>query len=419
MTQTCWYDKDGICESMNRALSQALPVLNQTPHIAAFQRLMDSITARAGKGLKILDIGCGTAMISLFCKDHHYTGCDLPHIIEGCAKVNYPMHNYFAIDILNCTDFSFIEKYDVIIINALIDIMEQPMPVLQQVLAHAQHYILLHRQEISVARPTQSFLNPSYTSQTWHSIINKTDFEKLAADNFFKIATEEKCGFANWENDGNSFVLEKSRNWALHNIDRKLFQKFFTDKKNGFFIEAGANDGLRQSNTMFFEHYHNWNGLLIEAVPVLAEQCRKNRSVNTIVENAALVSHQYRDKKCIIEYTPECYGLMSVMKGVENTAERLKAAGEDGVGVWAPAKTLDSILEKHKKKIPSVIDLMVLDVEGYELEALKGIDFDKWNIRMLLVEELDHESRKNVDYLQQWYHRSERLGENDIVYLRK
>ncbi len=37
--------------------------------------------------------------------------------------------------------------------------------------------------------------------------------------------------------------------------------------KNGFFIEAGAVDGVRLSNSLHFELRHNWTGLLVEPNP--------------------------------------------------------------------------------------------------------------------------------------------------------
>ena len=46
-------------------------------------------------------------------------------------------------------------------------------------------------------------------------------------------------------------------------LDIKL-DEIFDSKKNGFFIELGANNGLTQSNTAFFEKYRNWSGILIE-----------------------------------------------------------------------------------------------------------------------------------------------------------
>ena len=39
----------------------------------------------------------------------------------------------------------------------------------------------------------------------------------------------------------------------------------FSLQTNGFFIEAGANDGEFLSNTLYMERFLNWTGLLVEA----------------------------------------------------------------------------------------------------------------------------------------------------------
>lgn len=57
----------------------------------------------------------------------------------------------------------------------------------------------------------------------------------------------------------------------------------------GFYIEAGGNNGLMQSNSLLFDRFFGWNGLLIEPSPSAYAQCKANRP-NAIVENFALVS---------------------------------------------------------------------------------------------------------------------------------
>ena len=42
-----------------------------------------------------------------------------------------------------------------------------------------------------------------------------------------------------------------------------------SNKRNGFFIEAGAFDGEVKSNTLYFEIKYNWTGLLVEPNPTL------------------------------------------------------------------------------------------------------------------------------------------------------
>ena len=48
-----------------------------------------------------------------------------------------------------------------------------------------------------------------------------------------------------------------------------LVDQMLNSMRNGFFVEAGAADGQKLSNTLFFELKRNWTGLLVEPNPVL------------------------------------------------------------------------------------------------------------------------------------------------------
>lgn len=50
--------------------------------------------------------------------------------------------------------------------------------------------------------------------------------------------------------------------FSLNGIDFKLEK--YLDYSNGYFVELGANDGVRQSNTKYFEQFRKWTGTLIE-----------------------------------------------------------------------------------------------------------------------------------------------------------
>jgi len=61
----------------------------------------------------------------------------------------------------------------------------------------------------------------------------------------------------------------------------KWVAEFLEFKKNGYFIEVGAYDGIQTSNTYFFEKNFNWSGICIEANPSVFNSLIKNRkSVN-------------------------------------------------------------------------------------------------------------------------------------------
>jgi hypothetical protein len=49
---------------------------------------------------------------------------------------------------------------------------------------------------------------------------------------------------------------------SRNNIDLKMLN--FLNYRNGFYIEIGAYDGIQESNTLFFEKYKNWRGILVE-----------------------------------------------------------------------------------------------------------------------------------------------------------
>jgi FkbM family methyltransferase len=185
---------------------------------------------------------------------------------------------------------------------------------------------------------------------------------------------------------GIKHLLPGKRSYTLHQLDRKL--EPFMDFDRGLFIEAGANDGVNQSNTLYFEQYRGWRGLLVEAVPDLALKCRQNRP-DCITEPCALVASGYPDETIEITYCD----LMSCVQGAfgdESTAAGHVSAGRQYLGrhetpyrIRVPARTLSAVLDAHGI---DHVDLLSLDVEGYEAEALRGIDFDRHAPSLILVE---------------------------------
>jgi hypothetical protein len=166
-----------------------------------------------------------------------------------------------------------------------------------------------------------------------------------------------------------SFSLPDSQNIPL---DVKLDN--IIKKTGGFFIELGANDGLDQSNTAFFEFYRGWTGLLIEPSIDKYQQCSVNRP-NSIVQNYACVSNEYNENTITGDFTGH---LMSSVNGY-----RLNTSLTNLVSV--PSITLEKLLNTHVK-LTQVIDLLSLDTEGYELPILQGLNLNKYRPRYMLIE---------------------------------
>ena len=187
---------------------------------------------------------------------------------------------------------------------------------------------------------------------------------------------------------------------ALNNIDDKLEK--YLNFKNGFFVEAGAYDGVNQSNTYYLEKKKGWNGILIEPIPENFSKITENRDCFSF--NCALVSENFKNNHININFA----GLMSIAESSLSSKNRsqhisngLKCHNlENTYKVSVRALTLSDVLKKFN---PPSIDFLSLDVEGYENDVLNGIDFSIHKPNYILVEERDHSTTKdfleNVGYL--------------------
>lgn len=211
-----------------------------------------------------------------------------------------------------------------------------------------------------------------------------------------------------------TLLLRKvQRHFALNDLDKKLER--YLDFDGGIFVEAGANDGVKQSNTLHFEACRGWRGLLVEPIPALAYQCRLHRP-RSIVERIALVGPMEAGKQVTLRYA----GLMSVIKGGMKTTEEEQSHVEAGVKVQgipetfeveALGTTLSSLLDRHGI---GQVHLLSLDLEGYELKALEGLDLARHRPQFILVEARYRDEIER--FLAPLYELKEELSHHDLLF---
>jgi FkbM family methyltransferase len=167
---------------------------------------------------------------------------------------------------------------------------------------------------------------------------------------------------------------------ALHGMDAKL--DAIIDRDGGFFVEAGGNDGYTQSNTYWLERFRGWRGILVEPMQELFEQCREERPRATVVR-AALVPFDHEGASVRMRFAD----LMSTVAAghADDGRTRMGTAlgWRDPYEADVPARTLSDVLDAAGS--PEV-DLLSLDVEGFEPAVLAGLDLERHAPRWLLVE---------------------------------
>ena len=87
--------------------------------------------------------------------------------------------------------------------------------------------------------------------------------------------------------------IKKFRNFnGYEGLDKKMLK--YINYSNGFYIECGANDGVNQSNTWYFEKCLNWKGLLIEPIETVFKELKKNRDKKNFFFKKALRPFIYK-----------------------------------------------------------------------------------------------------------------------------
>ena len=178
------------------------------------------------------------------------------------------------------------------------------------------------------------------------------------------------------------------RYWSLNGLDRRLAA--LMPYRNGYYVELGANDGRSQSNSLHFERHKGWRGLLVEPSPTAFQHCVMTRSPRNTIVCACCVEPENAGALVPLEF----FNLMTTRTDQNQDQDleillpslRLNEGGEPDISYrfGAEGRTITSLLEEAGA--PGLIDFLSLDVEGNELNVLKGLDFSRYGFKYLLIE---------------------------------
>jgi FkbM family methyltransferase len=161
-----------------------------------------------------------------------------------------------------------------------------------------------------------------------------------------------------------------------HNRPKQHYSQFGQDMlvgdilfrtRPGIFVDVGALDGRMISNTLYLEQI-GWTGLCIEPLPESYEQLTQNRSCRCI--NVA-AGRDYGTLDFARHANPGQSGLLETWRDPSVPHEVIQV----------PVVPLSDLIAD----LP-VVHYLDIDVEGHELEVLRGINFRQTEFRIISVE---------------------------------
>ena len=173
----------------------------------------------------------------------------------------------------------------------------------------------------------------------------------------------------------------------------RLIEAFAEVYPEAFFIEVGSNDGSQHDHLKEAIRTRPWRGLMVEPVPYVFERLRENYgSLDRVeLENAAIADrdgsvtffHLRRDEEDAS--LPDWYDAIGSLsrEAVAGHVDHIPDIESRIVETEVPALTFSALCERHAIER---FDLLLIDTEGYDLEILKQVEFDRFRPRLVIYE---------------------------------
>lgn len=184
-------------------------------------------------------------------------------------------------------------------------------------------------------------------------------------------------------------MSDVSLNRAEGDVDKIVRQRFFSNQRTGVFVDVGAANPDYLSVSALYRSL-GWRVIAIEPNPVFCEMHRKRG--HDVLQYACGERDEDDVEFCIVDSHGAPYenGQVSYESfsslAIKDSYARMRPQ-MDVQKIKVKLRRLDTILQTHAPDIRH-IDILSVDVEGWELEVLAGFDFSKYRPRVLVIENL-------------------------------
>lgn len=200
------------------------------------------------------------------------------------------------------------------------------------------------------------------------------------------------------------------------NIDRLVYNAYFCNTREmGVFVDIGA---ARPDFLSISDYYRKlgWRVIAVEANPVFASlqvqaghetyQYACGNHDEDGVDFCVVDSHGINYQEGCVSY--EAFSSLAVKSEYVALTHKL-----DMKTIKVNMRRLDTILKQHTPDI-GAIDIVSINVEGWEIEVLQGFSLQQYKPKILIIENYFN-SREYRDYLSRaGYKRWRRIPPNDI-----
>jgi len=171
--------------------------------------------------------------------------------------------------------------------------------------------------------------------------------------------------------------------FSQYEQDKILNCDIFRNMKNGIFCEVGSYDGIKGSNTYFFEKYLDWSGICIEPTPLFYKKLCQNRKAITM-QCCAYDRNVEKEFMAISGKGEMLSGLVDKYNIYHTDRINKETVNSDKNIIDVRCIPLKRIFNDFDI---TVVDYLSIDTEGSEINVLRGIDFEKVHINVISVED--------------------------------
>lgn len=188
---------------------------------------------------------------------------------------------------------------------------------------------------------------------------------------------------------------EEIYNNLVNNVDMQLhtsqsgedvvLQRIFHGKKNGFYVDIGSFHPVKYSNTYMLHRLFGWKGINIDASSESIELFKQSRPDDINIHSAV---GSREGQMNLIKFKHPARNTLS-KKNLKRQLNRgdTEVVGHERVEVKRLSKILNEYVPENTK-----IDLLDVDVEGYDLDVLKTNDWNRFRPKVILIEDYEYSS---------------------------